>query len=63
MPEIEEEEAEPELPPMYAHGDPDPRPIKAWAIKGLLQTQGHGLLERAMGHVQELHRARSSPAR
>ena len=40
----EEEQAEPELPPMFAHGDPDPRPIKAWAIKDLLLTQGHGLL-------------------
>jgi hypothetical protein len=40
----EEEQAEPELPPMFAHGDPDPRPIKAWAIKDLLLTQGYGLL-------------------
>jgi hypothetical protein len=45
----EPEEAEPELPPMYAHGDPDPRPIKAWIIKGLMQAQGHGLLSGQWG--------------
>jgi hypothetical protein len=38
------DETGPELPPMYAHGDSDPRPIKAWAIKDLLLAQGHGLL-------------------
>jgi AAA domain-containing protein len=38
-----------ELPPMHAHGDPDPRPIKAWTIKGLLQRQGHGLLSGQWG--------------
>jgi AAA domain-containing protein len=47
---LEQPEPEPEqeeqlaLPPMYAHGDPDPRPVRAWAIKGLMQAQGHGLL-------------------
>jgi AAA domain len=50
-PDVEdiEEQAKPELPPMYAHGDPDPRPIKAWTIKGLLLTQGHGLLSGQWG--------------
>jgi AAA domain len=48
-PEETEEETEPELPPMYAHGDPDPRPIKAWAIKELVQAQGHGLLSGQWG--------------
>jgi hypothetical protein len=48
-PEETEEETEPGLPPMYAHGDPDPRPIKAWAIKGLVQQQGHGLLSGQWG--------------
>jgi AAA domain len=47
--ETEEEETGPELPPMHAHGDPDPRPIKAWAIKGLVQQQGHGLLSGQWG--------------
>lgn len=47
--ETEEEDAGPELPPMYAHGEPDPRPIKAWTIKGLVQTQGHGLLSGQWG--------------
>jgi hypothetical protein len=48
-PEMEEEGTEPELPPMFAHGDPDPRPISSWAVKGLLQTQGHGLLSGQWG--------------
>jgi hypothetical protein len=38
-----------ELPPMYCHGDPDPRPIKPWAIKGLMLAQGHGLLSGQWG--------------
>jgi hypothetical protein len=33
-----------DLPPMYCHGDPDPRPIKSWAIKHLMPTVGHGVL-------------------
>jgi hypothetical protein len=47
-PELEEETG-PELPPMYGHGDPDPRPVKSWAVKGLLQAQGHGLLSGQWG--------------
>jgi AAA domain len=45
-PDVEntEEQAEPELPLMFAHGDLDPRPIKAWAVKDLMLAQGHGLL-------------------
>jgi hypothetical protein len=39
----------PQLPPMYAHGDPDPRPVKSWTIKGLMPTQGHGLLSGQWG--------------
>jgi len=34
----------PDLPPMYAHGDPDPRPLKSWLVKGLIPACGHGLL-------------------
>jgi hypothetical protein len=34
---------------MCAHGHPDPRPIKSWTIKGLLQAQGHGLLSGQWG--------------
>jgi hypothetical protein len=33
-----------DLPQMYCHGDPDPRPIKNWAIKHLMPTVGHGVL-------------------
>jgi hypothetical protein len=48
-PEETKDEEEPELPPMYAHGDPDPRPVKSWTIKGLMQQQGHGLLSGQWG--------------
>ena len=44
--ELEDEDlppADPNLPPLYAHGDPDPRPIKAWLIKHLIPAVGHGL--------------------
>ena len=27
---------DPNLPPLYAHGDPDPRPLKSWLIKHLI---------------------------
>ena len=44
-----EEDREPrqrrsDLPPMYCYGDPDPRPIKSWAIKRLMPAIGHGIL-------------------
>jgi hypothetical protein len=48
-PESESDEDAPELPPMYAHGDPDPRPLREWAVKGLLLKQGHGLLSGQWG--------------
>jgi hypothetical protein len=38
-----------ELPRMYCHGDPDPRPLRAWAIKGLMLAVGHGLLSGQWG--------------
>jgi hypothetical protein len=31
-------EQDPDLPPLYAHGDPDPRPIKSWLIKHSLRA-------------------------
>ena len=39
----------PDLPPMYAHGDPDPRPLKSWLVKGLIPACGHGLLSGQWG--------------
>ena len=39
----------PNLPPLYAHGDPDPRPLKAWLIKHLIPAVGHGLLSGQWG--------------
>jgi len=53
MPELEEDDvvAEPQLqlPQMFAHGDPDPRPIKRWTIRKLMQTCGVGLLSGQWG--------------
>ena len=37
------------LPPLYAHGDPDPRPVKSWLIKHLIPACGHGLLSGQWG--------------
>jgi hypothetical protein len=37
------------LPPLYAHGDADPRPLKAWLIKGLMSTTAHGLMSGQWG--------------
>jgi hypothetical protein len=44
-------DVEPEraLPPMFCHGDPDPRPVRRWAIKKLMPACGHGLLSGQWG--------------
>jgi hypothetical protein len=34
---------------MYCHGDPDPRPISAWLVKGLLPAVSFGLLSGQWG--------------
>ena len=48
--EVEEElRQDPKLPPLYSHGDPDPRPLKAWLIKRLMPAVGHGLLSGQWG--------------
>ena len=39
----------PGLPPLYAHGDPDPRPVKSWLVKHLFPECGHGLLSGQWG--------------
>jgi hypothetical protein len=41
--------AGPQLPPMYAHGDPDPRPIKRWTFRKLIPVCGVGLLSGQWG--------------
>jgi hypothetical protein len=41
--------ADPDLPPLHAHGDPDPRPLKSWLVKGRIPTCGHGLLSGQWG--------------
>ena len=40
---------DPKLPPLFAHGDIDPRPLKPWLIKNLMSTVGHGLLSGQWG--------------
>ena len=47
-------EQQPDLPPMYAHGDPDPRPLKSWLVKHLIPECGHGLTLRPVGHRQDV---------
>ena len=50
--ELEDEDLpkhDPNLPRLYAHGDPDARPIKAWLIKGLIPAVGHGLVSGQWG--------------
>jgi hypothetical protein len=42
-------EQDPSLPRLYAHGDPDPRPLKAWLIKHLMPEIGHGLMSGQWG--------------
>jgi hypothetical protein len=37
------------LPPLYAHGDPDPRPREGSLVKGLFSAVGHGLLSGQWG--------------
>jgi hypothetical protein len=43
-------EADPEetpgapLPPMFCHGDPDPRPLTSWLVKNLLASVSYGVL-------------------
>jgi hypothetical protein len=52
-PDLEEDppvvEPQPELPPMFAHGDPDPRPVKRWTIRKLMPVCGCGLLSGQWG--------------
>ena len=40
---------DPNLPQLYAHGDPDQRPIKSWLFKHLIPACGHGLLSGQWG--------------
>jgi AAA domain len=40
---------DPNLPPLYAHGDPDPRPLKSWLVKYVIPERGHGLLSGQWG--------------
>jgi hypothetical protein len=47
--ELEENQQDPKLPPLYSHGDKDPRPLRAWLLKGLMPAVGHGLLSGQWG--------------
>ena len=44
-PEVEPEAASaPALPPIFSHGDPDPRPLTSWLVKNLLASVSYGML-------------------
>jgi hypothetical protein len=44
-PEVEPEAASaPALPPIFSHGDPDPRPLTSWLVKNLLASVSFGML-------------------
>jgi hypothetical protein len=45
----EESRQDPKLPPLYSHGDPDPRPLQSWLVKRLIPAVGHGLLSGQWG--------------
>src|SRR5262249_13709289 len=45
----DEDQHDPNLPRLYAHGDPDPRPLKSWLIKHLMPEIGHGLMSGQWG--------------
>jgi hypothetical protein len=40
---------DPNLPQLYAHGDADDRPLRAWLIKHLIPQVGHGLMSGQWG--------------
>jgi hypothetical protein len=40
---------DPKLPQLFAHGDPDPRPLQNWLVKALIPKCGHGLLSGQWG--------------
>jgi hypothetical protein len=45
----EDEQHDPNLPRLFAHGDSDTRPLKAWLVKGLIPQVGHGLMSGQWG--------------
>src|SRR6516162_5960680 len=45
----EDEPEQSELPPLYVHGSPDPRPATTWLVKHVLPACGHGLLSGQWG--------------
>ena len=51
--ELEDDEKhEPEqsdLPELFVHGSPDPRPLTTWLVKHILPARGHGLLSGQWG--------------
>jgi hypothetical protein len=47
--ELEEPAEQIDLPPLYVHGSPDPRPATTWLVKHILPARGHGLLSGQWG--------------
>jgi hypothetical protein len=40
---------DPNLPQLFMHGDPDPRPLKDWLVKYMIPVRGHGLFSGQWG--------------
>ena len=47
--DVDQPQPDPRLPPLHAHGDADPRPLKSWLIKNLLPQVGKGLISGQWG--------------
>jgi hypothetical protein len=45
----EADQQDSKLPLLYAHGDPDPRPVRSWLVKHLFPQIGHGLISGQWG--------------
>jgi hypothetical protein len=45
----DEDQHDPNLPRLHAHGELDPRPLKSWLVKGLIPQVGHGLMSGQWG--------------
>jgi AAA domain len=47
--DLDQPQPDSKLPPLHAHGDADPRPLKSWLIKNLLPQVGKGLISGQWG--------------
>jgi hypothetical protein len=47
--DVEDNQPDRKLPQLFAHGDPDPRPVRSWLVKRLFPEIGHGLISGQWG--------------